>query len=84
MEELATVKGVNLELAAEIRRHLDSMAALLDRAEQAERDEEGAEYLDAGQGKLDLIARKQRPLDAVPEDDAEPAAAPSDFSSSSR
>ena len=38
--------------------------------------------LDAGQGKLDLIARKQRPLDAVPEDEAEPATPPSDFSSS--
>jgi excinuclease ABC subunit C len=81
LEELATVKGVNLELAAEIRRHLDSMAALLDRAEQAERDEEGAEYLDAGQGKLDLIARKQRPLDPAIEDEEEQPSAPSDFSS---
>jgi excinuclease ABC subunit C len=67
LEELATVKGVNLELAAEIRRHLDSMAALLDRAEQAERDEEGAEYLDAGQGQLELIARKPRLVDFPPE-----------------
>jgi excinuclease ABC subunit C len=81
LDELATVKGVNRELAAEIRRHLDSMAALLDRAEQAERDEEGAEYLDAGQGKLDLIARKQRPLDPAPEDEVEQPSAPSDFSS---
>jgi excinuclease ABC subunit C len=36
VEDIAAVKGVNLELAAEIRRHLDQMAALLDREERAE------------------------------------------------
>jgi len=71
LEQLALVKGVNLDLAAEIRRHLDSMAALLDRAEQAEREEEGAEYLDAGQGQLELIARKPRMVDFPPEDRAD-------------
>jgi excinuclease ABC subunit C len=36
VEDIAGVKGVNLDLAAEIRRHLDEMAALLDREERAE------------------------------------------------
>ncbi len=35
-EEIAAVKGVNLELAAEIRRHLDEMTALLDVEESAD------------------------------------------------
>jgi excinuclease ABC subunit C len=81
LEELASVKGVNLELAAEIRRHLDSMAALLDRAEQAEREEEGAEYLDAGKGQLELIARKQRQPELPIADEPDAPAAESDFSS---
>jgi excinuclease ABC subunit C len=33
LEKIAEVKGLNRELAAEIRRHLDAMAALLDREE---------------------------------------------------
>lgn len=33
-EEIAQVKGVNREVAAEIRRHLDAMSALLDREER--------------------------------------------------
>ncbi len=36
VEEIAAVKGVNLQLAGEIKRHLDQMAALLDDVEQAE------------------------------------------------
>jgi len=71
LEDLAAVKGVNLELATEIRRHLDSMAALLDQAEQAEREEEGSEYLDVGEGQLELIARKQRPPELASGDEAE-------------
>jgi excinuclease ABC subunit C len=39
-DEIASVKGVNRELAAEIRRHLDEMTALLDREESAEPPEE--------------------------------------------
>ncbi len=65
LTELQAVKGVNGELAALIRRHLDAMAALLDEQERAEREEYGAEYLDAGQGQLELIARKDRPADPI-------------------
>jgi len=35
-EEIGQVKGLNRELASEIRRHLDAMAALLDREESEE------------------------------------------------
>jgi excinuclease ABC subunit C len=38
-EEIAAVKGLNRELAEEIRRHLDAMAALLDREESEEGDQ---------------------------------------------
>ena len=56
-EQLALVKGVNLELAAEIRRHLESMTALLDQEEKVEREEDriAQEYLDAGNGQLQLL-----------------------------
>jgi len=56
-EQLALVKGVNHELAAEIRRHLDSMSALLDQEEKVEREEDriAQEYLDAGNGQLELL-----------------------------
>jgi ERCC4-type nuclease len=37
LEEIAAVKGLNAELAATIRRHLDELAALLD-----SEDENGA------------------------------------------
>jgi excinuclease ABC subunit C len=62
LTELAAVKGVNRELAAEIRRHLDLMSALLDQEENVEREEDrvAAEYLDAGNGQLQLLAHKQR------------------------
>ncbi len=33
LDEIAEVKGLNRDLAAEIRRHLDAMAALLDQEE---------------------------------------------------
>jgi len=39
-EEIATVKGLNRDLAAEIRRHLDAMVVLLDSVERE--DEEGS------------------------------------------
>ena len=50
------------ELAAEIRRHLDLMSALLDQEEKVEREEDrvAAEYLDAGNGQLQLLARKAK------------------------
>jgi excinuclease ABC subunit C len=38
IDEIAAVKGLNRELAAEIRRHLDEMTALLDREEAREAD----------------------------------------------
>ncbi|HZP46125.1 MAG TPA: excinuclease ABC subunit UvrC [Candidatus Binataceae bacterium] len=58
VEQLALVKGVNRELAEEIRRHLDSMTALLDQEDRVEREEDriAQEYLDAGNGQLQLIA----------------------------
>ncbi len=34
IDDIAAVKGVNRELAAQIRGHLDAMAALLDREER--------------------------------------------------
>jgi excinuclease ABC subunit C len=57
VEQLALVKGVNRELAAEIRRHLDTMSALLDQEEKVEREEDriAQEYLDAGNGQLQLL-----------------------------
>ncbi len=60
VEQLASVKGVNLELAAEIRRHLDLMKSLLDQEEKVEREEDriAQEYLDAGNGQLQLLLRK--------------------------
>jgi excinuclease ABC subunit C len=62
LAELAGVKGVNAELAAEIRRHLDLMSALLDQEETVEREEDrvAAEYLDAGNGQLQLLAHKPK------------------------
>jgi excinuclease ABC subunit C len=62
LPQLASVKGVNAELAAEIRRHLDLMSALLDQEEKVEREEDrvAAEYLDAGNGQLQLLARKAK------------------------
>src|SRR6266446_265317 len=62
-EQLALVKGVNGELAAEIRRHLDAMAALLDQEEKVEREEDriAQEYLDAGNGQLQLLPREDEP-----------------------
>jgi excinuclease ABC subunit C len=38
-EEIAAVKGLNAELAATVRRHLDAMAALIDREEDGEAPE---------------------------------------------
>jgi len=36
VEDIAQVKGMNRDLAAKIRSHLDEMAALLDREESAD------------------------------------------------
>jgi excinuclease ABC subunit C len=60
VDQLALVKGVNHELAAEIRRHLDMMSALLDQEEKVEREEDriAQEYLDAGNGQLQLLPRE--------------------------
>jgi excinuclease ABC subunit C len=62
-EQLALVKGVNHELATEIRRHLETMTALLDQEEKVEREEDriAQEYLDAGNGQLELIPREPGP-----------------------
>ena len=43
IEEIALVKGINLDLAAEIRRHLDAMASIIDRAMQEEAIEDARE-----------------------------------------
>jgi excinuclease ABC subunit C len=74
LAELQAVKGVNADLAAQIRRHLDAMAALLDEQERVEREEYGSEYLDAGQGQLELLARKDRPDGAAADEPEKPAA----------
>src|ERR1700688_1048968 len=44
LEEIEAVKGLNSEVAATVRRHLDAMASLLDR-------EEGAEAVEAAPGE---------------------------------
>ena len=61
VDQLALVKGVNQELAAEIRRHLDLMSALLDQEEKVEQEEDrlAQEYLDAGNGQLRLLPREE-------------------------
>jgi len=68
VEQLALVKGVNRELAAEIRRHLDTMSALLDQEEKVEREEDriAQEYLDAGNGQLQLLPLKPALVSASP------------------
>jgi excinuclease ABC subunit C len=62
LEQLALVKGVNHELATEIRRHLETMTALLDQEETVEREEDriAQEYLDAGNGQLELLPRENK------------------------
>jgi excinuclease ABC subunit C len=57
VDQIALVKGVNRELSAAIRGHLDAMAALLDQEEKVEREEDriAQEYLDAGNGQLELL-----------------------------
>ena len=57
IEQLALVKGVNRELAAEIRRHLELMTTLLDQEAQVEQEEDriAQEFLDAGNGQLQLL-----------------------------
>jgi excinuclease ABC subunit C len=76
LPQLASVKGVNAELAAEIRKHLDLMTALLDQEERVEREEDrvAAEYLDAGNGQLQLLARKEKASPTGPVTLADPVA----------
>jgi excinuclease ABC subunit C len=64
VEQLALVKGVNPELATEIRNHLATMTALLDQEEKVEREEDriAQEYLDAGNGQLELLPREETPV----------------------
>jgi excinuclease ABC subunit C len=68
VDQLALVNGVNKELAAEIRRHLDSMTALLDQEEKVEREEDriAQEYLDAGNGQLQLLPPVEPSSDLTP------------------
>src|SRR5208282_2418508 len=68
IDQLALVNGVNQELAAEIRRHLDSMTALLDQEEKVEREEDriAQEYLDAGNGQLQLLPPVELSSDRTP------------------
>src|SRR6267143_1321506 len=47
-EEIAVVKGMNRELAAEVRRYLDTMGAMLEEQERAEAAEEAAALAAAG------------------------------------
>ena len=47
VEDIAQVKGMNRDLAAKIRAHLDEMAALLDREEHADAVEVSAEPVSA-------------------------------------
>ncbi len=79
VEQLASVKGVNLELAAEIRRHLEMMKSLLDQEEKVEREEDriAQEYLDAGNGQLQLLLRKGD--DATVRDEDSPAGSEADY-----
>jgi excinuclease ABC subunit C len=65
VDEIAEVKGLNRELAAEIRRHLDEMTALLDVEESADPADQPALPLeppaipaeDAGAGVNDTPTR---------------------------
>jgi hypothetical protein len=72
-------------LAAEIRRHLDLMSALLDQEEKVEREEDrvAAEYLDAGNGQLQLLAHKERPTlsEANPPESSAPPEEPANSES---
>ncbi len=57
VEQLAEVKGINLELAAQIRRHLDAIASILDRAVADERaDYQAGETESAGMEPEDVAA----------------------------
>jgi excinuclease ABC subunit C len=61
VEELAVVKGMNRDLAAEVRRYLDTLSALLDseeRAEAAEGAASGAE-IPANDKQLDLALAEE-------------------------
>ena len=60
VDEFAVVKGMNRELAAEMRRYLDTMGAMLEEQERAETAEEDAAVTAAdagGQMELSSVAR---------------------------
>jgi excinuclease ABC subunit C len=56
IEEIAQVKGINLDLAGEIRRHLDAMASIIDRAMQEEATEDAREEATTGAGVAQSVA----------------------------
>jgi len=66
-DEIAQVKGMNRDLAAEIHRHLDAMATLLDSEEQSAAQNDGASAagdVDAPPAALDSAAQTEiRPPD---------------------
>src|SRR5579885_1808017 len=59
LEEIAQVKGFNQVLAADVRRHLDAMAALLDREEREDFPPE-----ENGEPQIDLIKAAEQPKPA--------------------
>ncbi|MFZ0657881.1 MAG: excinuclease ABC subunit UvrC [Candidatus Binataceae bacterium] len=56
IEEVAQVKGINLELAAEIRRHLDAMASIIDRAMEEEASDDAREDAAGDAGAVKAVA----------------------------
>ena len=65
VEEIAVVKGMNRELAAEVRRYLDTMGAMLEEQERAEAAEEDAAVAAADNAaddpQLELMPKSQPP-----------------------
>ncbi len=58
IEEIAQVKGINLDLAAEIRRHLDAMASIIDRAMQEEARDDAVADPSSETPTAEVIARE--------------------------
>jgi hypothetical protein len=77
-DEIAVVKGMNRELAAEVRRYLDTMGAMLEEQERAEAAEEDAAVaaVDRGadaDGQLELLPAQlpPEPTDVADDSDAD-------------
>lgn len=72
VDELTVVKGMNRALAAEVRRYLDTMSALLDREERVEAAENAATGADAplDDKQLDLALAEEGPFVDQPRSDA--------------